>query len=362
MKITERIFICLKRNKSKYFRISATSILFLIIGISALAGTADTAWMTKGKYGIFMHYQFRILLGYGGPTKPVYPDASQMKASQWNQFVVGFDAKGFADQMAKAKVGWVMFGLDDGAFGWPCAPNKTFSKYTGYAPGKQCSNRDLIMDVADALNSKGIKVIVYYAGFNGYMRNPKILTGLSDTLRKGVNKNPSVECRKRHIAVFKEYADRYKDKIAGWWFDGMEISSYNEAPYDMSVINSIVHNDNPKAVIAFSYGPREFGSIFPGIDNYTGGDTWSKQDLVKLTPKNTPADKGILWHGKIYCGNVYHGMGNSNQFSDQELITWIKTCNSQGGICTLDWPFDPKTGLIKDFGIRQMINIGNAIK
>jgi hypothetical protein len=54
--------------------------------------------------------------------------------------------------------------------------------------------------------------------------------------------------------------------------------------------------------------------------------------------------------------------GDYNQFTDKELIDWINTSNQQGGVCTLDWPFDPKTGLIKDFGIEQMINIKNAIK
>jgi hypothetical protein len=41
---------------------------------------------------------------------------------------------------------------------------------------------------------------------------------------------------------------------------------------------------------------------------------------------------------------------------------WIKTCNRQGGICTLDWPFDPKTGLLKDFGLAQLKRIAAAIK
>ena len=60
--------------------------------------------------------------------------------------------------------------------------------------------------------------------------------------------------------------------------------------------------------------------------------------------------EGILWHGKIYCGNVYHGKGDTNQFTDQELIDWVNTCNAQGGVCTLDWPFDPQTGLLRDLG------------
>ena len=49
----------------------------------------------------------------------------------------GFDVKGFREQMAEANAGWVIFCLDDHYFAWPCAPNKAFSEYTGYAPGRE---------------------------------------------------------------------------------------------------------------------------------------------------------------------------------------------------------------------------------
>ena len=98
-------------------------------------------------------------------------------------------------------MGWVLFCLDDHYFAWPCAPNKAFSDFTGYAPGEKCSRRDLILDLAGALNAKGVK-----------------------------------------------------------------------------------------------------------------------------------------------------------------LIDWINTCNRQGGVCTLDWPFDPKTGLLKDFGLAQLKLVAQAVK
>ena len=111
----------------------ATSLL----QIQTFAGTGDTSWMSEGKYGIFLHYQYRILLGYSIKTKPQFPNPSQMTAEGWNRFVDGFDVKGFAQQMAEAKVGWVLFCLDDHYFAWPCAPNQAFSDYTGYAPGRE---------------------------------------------------------------------------------------------------------------------------------------------------------------------------------------------------------------------------------
>jgi len=198
------------------------------------------------------------------------------------------------------------------------------------------------------------------------MKEPKVSAGLSDGggQRGGLNERtpPSAEGRQRRIAVLKEYADRYRDKIAGWWFDGMEPDTYRAQPNDWQTIHSVVHAANPKAVIAFSYSRNEQACIRKRIDDYTGGDTWGKHDLSRLTPARLPSQDGVLWHGKIYCGNIYHGLGNSNQFSDQELIDRINTCNRQGGVCTLDWPFDPKTGLLKNFGLAQLKRVAQAVK
>src|SRR5205085_10754448 len=99
---------------------------------------------------------------------------------------------------------------------------------------------------------------------------------------------------------------------------------------------------NPNGVIAFSYGGDEQACISEGVDDFTGGDTWSKQDLPRLTPARQPAPPGILWHGKIYCGNVYHGQGDACQFSDQELIDWIHTCNHQVAYVRSIGPSIPK--------------------
>ena len=82
-----------------------------------------------------------------------------MTAEERNRFVDDFDVKGFAQQTYEAKMGWVIFCIDDWFFGWQCAPNKAFCEYTGYAPCEKCSHRDLILDMADALDTKGVKLI-----------------------------------------------------------------------------------------------------------------------------------------------------------------------------------------------------------
>jgi len=343
--------------------------MVLFLNFNGIAGTGDVGWMKTAKYGVFMHYQYRICLGYStaaaNPMPTQFPPAGMMTAQGWNHIVDAFDVTGFAAQMVQAQVGWVTFCIDDHYFAWPCSPNSKFSSYTGYAPGQKCSNRDLILDLANALNAKGIKLICYFAGLNGYMKEPQVSAGLADGAWRG-NWNetspPPAESRKRRLEVLKEYADRWGTKIAGWWFDGMETNTYSGSPNNWQTLDSIVHHGNPHAGIAFSYGPNEQACVAPGVDDYTGGDTWSPVDLTHFTPSWKPAQNNILWHGKIYCGNIYHGLGTANQYSDQQLITWIKTVSTQGGVCTLDWPFDTSNGHIKNFGIQQMINVGIGVK
>ena len=255
---------------------------------------------------------------------------------------------------------WVLFCIDDHYFGWPCAPNRTFDKYTGYEPGERCSRRDLIAELAPELAARGVKLICYYAGLNGCMQDPKSWAGLMDDGNDMTP--PSTESRRRRIEVLREFTNRYKDTVAGWWFDAVMPDSYRAQPHDWWAIESVVHLANPQSVIAFSWGRNRQACMCKGVDDFTSGDSYKKQDLTRLTPMNMPASAGLLWHGKIYCGNVYHGQGDANQFSDQELIDWIKACNRQGGVCTLDWPFDPETGLIKPFGMAQMKRIAQAVR
>ncbi len=56
--------------------------------------------------------------------------------------------------------------------------HRTFNECTGYTPGEKCSRRELILDLSNALNSKGVKLICYFAGLNGYMKEAEVLAGL----------------------------------------------------------------------------------------------------------------------------------------------------------------------------------------
>ena len=103
----------------------------------------------------------------------------------------------------------------------------------------------------------------------------------------------SLSCRRPILGIALRPQD-ISSKIAGWWFDGVESNTYKAEPHGWWNIYSIVHSANPNAVIAFSWGANEQACVCKGIDDYTGGDTWSKQDLKRLTPKALPPQDGIL--------------------------------------------------------------------
>ena len=50
------------------WRLIATLLVLLLLPTTGLSGDGDTSWMVKAKYGVFMHYQHRILLGYSCGT------------------------------------------------------------------------------------------------------------------------------------------------------------------------------------------------------------------------------------------------------------------------------------------------------
>jgi hypothetical protein len=55
---------CLDNGLMTRARFILAILIFLIIKSSVIADPGNADWMIKAKWGIFMHYQYRILLGY----------------------------------------------------------------------------------------------------------------------------------------------------------------------------------------------------------------------------------------------------------------------------------------------------------
>ena len=99
--------------------------------------------MREARWGLFLHF-----IGEAG-----------WSAEDWNRQVDAFDVHGLARQLHELGAGYfcLTIGQNSGHF---CAPNATYDKLVGITPSK-CSRRDLIADLAVALEARNMRLMVY---------------------------------------------------------------------------------------------------------------------------------------------------------------------------------------------------------
>ena len=118
----------------------------LLVGWGAMAETNNPAtdWFCKAGYGVFVHY-LNELQNSGNTLQ------SLGRSTTWDECVREFDVNRFADAMAEAGAGYVIFTTHQRTR-FLIAPNATFDRVTGYKPGEACATRDLIEDLYQALH------------------------------------------------------------------------------------------------------------------------------------------------------------------------------------------------------------------
>ena len=160
---------------------------------------ASTDWFVKERYGVMFHWDHNTK-PRRGPKKP-YDDA-----------VRDFDVDAFGDMVEEMGVGYVIFTLNHGNTKWPA----TIESWEKLHPG-WTTKRDLIGDIADALDKRGIKLIVYIAShvvLGDAIRSDR----LSENERDGEDEVFDV-----HLEILNEMGLRYGKKVAGYFFDGWPI-------------------------------------------------------------------------------------------------------------------------------------------
>ncbi len=343
--------------KRKYYKVILT--VFLILLIQGLASkeihaelfNPNTDWFMRSKYGLFVHF-----LG-----------ETHLTSTDWSQLVSDFDVSTVVNQLEQVEAGYFFITLGQNS-GYYCAPNSTYDLYTGCTAGEKCSTRDLPSDIYEALKIKNIKLMLYLpSGPPKYDKKACTALGwnLSAQRKAKLSKNriqglPTTVFKKRWSEVIQEWADRYGDKIAGWWFDGARPELYDES-YLEAFARAAKHG-NPNCIVAFNMGAglKPF-SHYTDFEDYTGGH--GERHL-----NDVPASRwvnGSQWHALTYIGTNW---GKANcRFSDKERIKYIKTCNEKGGVVTLDvGPNKDRSkgpiGMISEQQMNQLLTIKNAIR
>ncbi len=291
------------------------TFLLLIIFLSASSFAQvkpNTDWFSQAEYGIFVHF---------------LPEGNDFQKR-----VDEFDVKAFAQDCADAGAGYVFFTLAQNS-GYFNVPNKVYDKYAGIAPGVRSSKRDIVADLAKALNQKDIKLMLYASGdVPGYDSIIAKKLGAKDFNRNGYGENWKFNdlLVKRWAEVMQEWSDRYGSLVYGWWIDGCyAINGFNNE-YGRIFVKALKHG-NPKAIVALNPGVG-YDLVSDAQDFLAGEDN----NILGANCTHRWKD-GVQWHQLSFLGK-YWSSGNPSCTAEQ-LIDYLKNnVMKNGGVLSIDVP------------------------
>ena len=323
-------------------------------------GVDKDRWLQRSGYGLMFHYEAFV----------------NHNPASYNKAIDSFEVERFADAVASAKAGHVIFVIGQ-HWGKYCAPNKAYENLLGVKNGVWTSKRDLVMEIADALQKRKVKLIIYMTA-RAPMRHYKVIAAMGDTLpsingkpagpkvntmshprnvpgfRRSENQAPNPTFLKNWGAVCGEWSKRYGNKVSGWWFDGYKTEmrdAYEELqkePHNIDTWVEAILSGNPNAELAFNAGAHPTlslctkGKLCPH-QTFTSGENHNFYEKTKkgwgkpLTPKNFPAPEGVIWHLLMPLSKGW-GAGTESKFEVELPKDRIDLINAEGGAVTFDLP------------------------
>jgi hypothetical protein len=186
---------------------------------------SSTEWMVQARYGVMYHWTARTKPRHG-PAKP------------YARAVADFDVESFARMVQRTGAGFVVMTTSWADYYFP-APIAAIDEIVQ----GRTAPRDLVLDLADALGKRGIKLMLYYhPGHDDAPWWSKL--GYDD--REDKTRFFDIWCR-----VISSIGERYGEKLAGWWFDDGLMCYY---PYDApwEKMTRAAKAGNPKRVVGYN--------------------------------------------------------------------------------------------------------------
>lgn len=209
---------------------------------------SDTQWLADSGYGLMVQWG-----GWG------YPEHGPKK--EWPEMIDDFDVVKFSDMVSETGAAYVVWSVTWISYYFP-APIKAIDNIL---PGRTCQ-RDLIGDLANELNKRGIKLILYYHLGHGEQFN-------KDWWEKNwVSQDDMTKFVDNFCTITTEVSERYGKKLDGWMIDDGMI--YYPGPFER--MGKALKAGNPNRLIAYNSWilPRftEFQDFFFGEGNEKGID------------------------------------------------------------------------------------------
>ena len=301
--------------------------------------------MEQAHWGVMTHY----LADWRQRT-----DGVPMSVTNWNGLVDNFDVDALADQIKSTGASYHILTIGQGSGYYDC-PNPTYDRLTGDRPSK-LSHRDLILDMAKALQKHDIRLIVYLpAGAPG--RDTNVVKALD--YHRGPNRN--AEFQRKWEAIIRDWSLRWGTNVSGWWFDGCywpNAMYRSETPPNFKSFAAAARAGNPNAVVAFNPGVVDRSISVTPYEDYTAGEI---NDLDRAMIRRTGPDgyvDGAKVHFLSFLGETW-GMG-APRFTTEQAVTNSLKITRNGGLITWDTPLQ-RNGTISQAFLDQLTAIGKAV-
>jgi len=207
-----------------------------------------------------------------------YPKSGDKKP--WPGFAEDFDVTHFADAVESMGGKFVIWSATWARYLMP-APIKAIDRI---APGFT-SKRDLLGELADELNKRGIQFFLYYHTGHG---EPEWWKHNWDPARPGLFQD-------NWMNVIREMGERYGDKVAGWFFDDDCVF----CPSDYEALGAAARAGHPGRLV--SYNPW-IAPVFTPFQDIFFGEALDKEAVKDGLFIDGP-NRGLQsFHMRIYDG------------------------------------------------------------
>ena len=321
--------------------------IVLAVGVASLLGLGDgpafadynnpdTDWMRDGKYGIYLKY-----LNW---------TPRDTSSAEYNRWVDAFDVDKFAETVELTGASWVIWGLGRV---WFNSPNATLDGFVG----DFTSNRDLPLEISNALQARGIRFMLYAAADKTESEN--------DALGKlalgwGLNDRFTSTYVNNWADVLQVWSDRYATRVSGWWIDhayeryAVSVTARGASNPELAIYRDHLLSGNSDGIVAFNHGWQDLDAHTPQEDYRSGHERAIAESVASSRWWH-----GLQWH---YLSRLGPGLWGSEgiRYGTQQLIDYVNENNRHEGANTFSVFVYSKPGESAEGIVKSPGNLSNA--
>jgi hypothetical protein len=316
-----------------------------------------TDWFHAVRWGVSSHY----LADLASNTKAI-----NLTPAEWNRQIDAFDVEGLAEQLAVARVGYYMLTIGQNS-GFYLSPNAAYDRFTGIRPSK-CSRRDVIADLAAALDRRNIPLLAYLpsgAPTTDPMACEKLqwewgFEGGHPLEGKRTGKRLK-EFQLMWEEIIREWSLRWGSRVKGWWFDGCyfadEMYRHPEAP-NFHSFAAAARAGNADSIVSFN--PGIMMTPHSAAEDFTAGETNEPGELnCRGRWVVAPDGHREQVHVWSFLGKFWGAL--PLRFTDAQAYLHTRRIVDHGGVFTWDVPIQ-KDGRLPAEAAAQLAALGKALR